>query len=489
MRGWRIILWLLVFSATVSVAHAHVGSKDIYEDMAVGRYKLYLTVRPPVVIPGVATVDVQSSGAHVSRILITPTPMTGEGADHPPVADVMTKSGGDDTSFAGSLWLMKSGSWEVHFQIEGDDGTRTMSIPVPAVALSTLKMQRGMGTMLGVLGFLLVGLMAGIVWAAVRESELVPGTVPDARRRRHALIATACSLILMALVLWGGAKWWNVEAASYAMKVYKPMVVTPQLQGGVLELQIRQGEDKESLSNDDFLPDHGHLMHLYAVREPQMDAVYHLHPERISKGEFRETMPSLPPGKYALYTDVVHANGFPETMLSSITVPPGFSGAPLLGDDAGGQVPSVEAGQPNAEFTLPDGYKMVWDKPAELKANTAYRFHFRVVDAHGEDTTDMVPYMGMAGHAAFIKNDGTVFAHVHPEGSAAMAAVMMANADQDASSSSMAMDMPGMDMSSTKISNVVDFPYGFPSTGQYRIVVQVKRAGQVETSVFDAAVK
>ncbi len=34
----------------------------------------------------------------------------------------------------------------------------------------------------------------------------------------------------------------------------------------------------------------------------------------------------------------------------------------------------------------------------------------------------------------------------------------------------------------------VTFPYGFPQLGEYRLFVQVKRAGQVETGVFDARV-
>ena len=96
---------------------------------------------------------------------------------------------------------------------------------------------------------------------------------------------------------------------------------------------------------------------------------------------------------------------------------------------------------------------------------------------------DMQPYMGMAGHAAFVKTDGTVFAHTHPEGSAAMAALMLANKNM---ADGMSMDMP---METEPISNTVEFPYGFPSAGRYRIFVQMKHGWTVETGVFDAIVE
>jgi hypothetical protein len=35
----------------------------------------------------------------------------------------------------------------------------------------------------------------------------------------------------------------------------------------------------------------------------------------------------------------------------------------------------------------------------------------------------------------------------------------------------------------------VAFPYGFPSPGDYRVFVQIKRAGKIETGVFDARIK
>ena len=54
---------------------------------------------------------------------------------------------------------------------------------------------------------------------------------------------------------------------------------------------------------------------------------------------------------------------------------------------------------------------------------------------------------------------------------------------------SMDMDMP-MEMSehSDPISNTVEFPYGFPSAGRYRIFVQMKHGTTIETGAFDASV-
>jgi hypothetical protein len=123
---------------------------------------------------------------------------------------------------------------------------------------------------------------------------------------------------------------------------------------------------------------------------------------------------------------------------------------------------------------------MVWDKPAALTAGTAYGFTFRLLDPAGNPAADMQPYLGMAGHAAFVKTDGTVFAHTHPEGSAAMADVMLANASMDGMA---AMTPAG------PIAPEVSFPYGFPTPGRYRIFIQMKHGGTVETGVFDAEAK
>jgi anti-sigma factor RsiW len=73
-----------------------------------------------------------------------------------------------------------------------------------------------------------------------------------------------------------------------------------------------------------------------------------------------------------------------------------------------------------------------------------------------------------------VKTDGTVFAHIHPNGSVSMAALMLAEG------------MPAdMQMAET-VRSTVSFPWGFPTPGQYRIFVQMKHGNTVETGVFDA---
>jgi hypothetical protein len=287
----RVALLLLVVALAASqTAWAHVGSKDVFEQVDAGPYRLYVTVRTPTVIPGVATIEVRSSGSAVDGIRITPLPITGEASKHPPTSDAMVQSGNDPAFFTGNLWMMAAGSWEVRFEVSGADGKQVVSVPVPAMALSTLKMQRGLGITLGVLGLFLVISMAGIVAAAGRDARLLPGAVASPERRRRAFFATVGSLGLMGLMVWGGAKWWNVEAASYSADIYRPLAVEPVLNGNQLDLRVTayapKDRERRARSNNDFLPDHGHLMHLYAIRQPEMDVVFHLHPVLAGGGIF-----------------------------------------------------------------------------------------------------------------------------------------------------------------------------------------------------------
>ena len=106
--------------------------------------------------------------------------------------------------------------------------------------------------------------------------------------------------------------------------------------------------------------------------------------------------------------------------------------------------------------------------------------------------------MGMRSHAAVVRDDGAVFVHLHPAGSINLTAQMRFARAEGAGGAlqavgaggAPAMDtMPGMPLHpASAATNAVTFPFVFPEPGAYRIVVQVKIDGLVETAAFDVDV-
>jgi len=442
---------LLLAALFCSVAAGHVGSPDVFFQGKAGPYSLLVAIRPPDVIPGVARIEVRVLSPHVQEdvqeVDLTPTPMTGVAATHPPVADIARRSAADPQFFEGSLWLMSVGSWEVHIGVKGAKGAGELPVPVPAVALKMRPMGKGVGYFLfGMMLFLTVGLVA-IVGAAV-----------DSHRKG----AMAVASVVLVFALWRGSVWWGDDAATYSRRLYKPLGISTLVEGDRMELRITDPGWLPLRKLDDLVPDHGHLMHLFLVEWPGMDRVFHLHPEQTAPGYFATSVPAVPHGTYRIYGDIVHESGFAETAVGEVTLPD-IAGKPVSGDDAAG--PSLPA----------DGFDMVWvhDKTKPIIATQLNLFSFEIVGPDGKPVNDLEPYMGMGGHAEFIKEDGSVFAHIHPTGSVPMASVAVAS------------EAAMMAMHETNPGPIVSFPYGVPTAGKYRVFVQMKRAGKVETGEFE----
>jgi hypothetical protein len=130
----RVIRVLAAAVLTAALASAHVGSPDAYLDAKAGPYQLFITVQPPAVIPGVAQVQVRAETEGVRSIQAAPLTLTGDGARYAPTPDVLKRSKDDAQYFTGSLWLMRSGSNQIRFEIAGDQGKGVVSLPLPATA-------------------------------------------------------------------------------------------------------------------------------------------------------------------------------------------------------------------------------------------------------------------------------------------------------------------------------------------------------------------
>jgi hypothetical protein len=463
-------------------AGAHLGSPDVFVDAAAGPYRLLVTVRPPHAIPGVADVEILTADPDIREVRIVPLPLTGPGAQFAPVPDLAARSHDDPRLFAGHLWMMTAGAWQVRVTASGDRGAGVLSVPVPTLPQSTLAMSGGLRRLLFVFMLVLGAGLVAIVSATAREARLEAGETAgavDRKRGRLAGVLTACIVVSVVLL---GNWWWTIEASNYARYVYKPLQATASVTAadGTLRLTIRDPGWISTRKLDDFVPDHDHLVHLFIV-SPELDRLWHLHPDEIATGEFEQRLPEIPPGHYELFADLVHRTGVSETVTAGLDMP-AIRGTPLTGDDSSFASASGREGDQVAP--LPDGGRMVWlrdSKPQTLKQLTM--FTFRVEDASGEPANDLTLYMGMPGHAIFVRRDRQVFAHVHPSGSAPMAAMEIGQRSLNAQPS----DPPHAHHAGA-LPATVSFPYGFPEAGDYRIFVQVKRGGRIETGAFDARV-
>jgi len=468
----------------VASVQAHVGSPDVFFEGAAGPYPLFVTIRPPAVIPGVSEIEIRTSAVDVGRIRITPLPLSGEGAKYAPTPDTATRSKDDPQYFTGSLWLMVSGSWQVRIEVDGGSGAGELSVPVPAVALRTSEMQVAMGALLFALMILLSWGAVSIAGAAVRDAQLEPGLEPSADQRRRGRRVMAGAAVAVLVVLYLGNAWWKVEAGAYDRYIYKPLRMTAALESGErLVLKLSDPGWLRMRSLDDFIPDHTHLMHLFMIRLPEMERVWHLHPTMRETGVFVHKLPPAPAGRYQLYADVVHKNGFPETLVAEIDLPE-VTGKPLEGDDSAGAGPAMsQAGNDRVVAELSGGARLLWDRPTEpYRVKKPYLFRFRVVDADGQPAKDLELYMGMPGHAAFVRRDRKIFAHVHPSGSVPMAALALAQRPAP-------VDPHSGHGAAKSLPPQVSFPYGVPEAGQYRLLVQIRKAGKVETGIFDFKVE
>jgi hypothetical protein len=462
------------------MASAHVGSPDVFVAASAGPYRLLVTVRPPHVIPGVANVEIVAADEGVSRLLIVPLPLAGAGAQFAPVADAVQPSRDNPRVFRGELWMMTAGAWQVRVTASGDRGMGFLSVPVPTLPQETRTMSIALRTVLFALMLLLGGGFVAIVSAVVREATLEPGCPAHAAARRRGRIAGVVATGVLLTILFLGNLWWTVEASSYARFVYKPLQMVPLVASdGRLVLALHDPGWIGSRRLDDLVPDHGHQMHLFVV-SPTLDRFWHLHPDETATGTFEQRLPRLAAGRYELFADLVHATGVSETIVAGLEAP-ALEGFPLAGDDSAFATGVTEAGGQRAR--LADGGSMVWVRDDPLTTKRLTMFTFRVEDAAGEPARDLEPYMGMPGHAIFVRRDRQVFAHVHPSGSAPMAAMAIGQRAFNSGSPAQPHRHDGAGLPPT-----VSFPYGFPQPGDYRIFVQVKRHGHVDTGAFDAHV-
>lgn len=511
-RGARFAL----VGAIALVASAHVGSPDTYFEGAAGPYHVRVIVRSPGVVPGLAQISVRLlTAGDVRRVLVLPVywdPRTAA----PPPPDVAARVPGDSTLYSAALWLMTGGSYGVQVTVEGAAGSGTALVPVMAVATRRLALAKSLGAALLAFGVFLFFGAVTLVGAAVRESGLEPGAAPDPRRTLRSRVAMGVATGVLALALLGGRAWWNGVDAAYRTGLFQPLHATATVRMADGAQVLRLAINDTSWTNPKrqwtpLVPDHGHLMHLFLVRDSTLDAFAHVHPLPLDSITFETHLPPLAPGRYRVYADIVHESGFAQTLVSTVDISStGGSWRPSDPDDAWTSANGRRA--TGNVVALQDGSTMTWEREGTpIVVDQEAPLHFVVTDPAGRPAT-LEPYMGMTGHLMLTRDDGAVFVHLHPAGTVSLAAVetfalrqpgdtvrgllgarltaLEKGSGERGAVPDRATPMPGVHRGEPlPAPGSLSFPYAFPKQGPYRLWVQVKRSGRILTGVFDVEVR
>ena len=474
---------------------AHVGSPNVFFAGKAGPYDIKVVVRPPEVVPGIARVTVRA-GSDVQRVSIRPV-FWRAGSKGAPSADETTKLAGGAGTFEGSIWLMARGATSVDVIVAGSKGEANVLVPVAAVATGRLQMNPILGGLLAVLGLFLVAGLVNIVYKAAGESLVPAADMLDTSARRKARYVAALALPVLALVIFGGARWWRAVDRDYQRTIYRPAPLRVELKGS--ELTVAITEPLYALRNQvsALMPDHGKMMHLFLVKSGDARGFAHLHPIALDSSgtpTLRATLPQLPAGSYHVYGDVVHETGFERTLVGTLAIPDGQPSprsasdpddAWFIGDPAtGGAIKLTDGSTMQVELT-PKG---------QLRAGVEQTIRVSVSDPAGKPAR-LEAYLGMPAHGVVSRLDGSVYVHLHPMGTITMAA-QDAFAIRDRGDTTKAGRLNLADHSAhmpravraDTMPSVIEFPYEFPKGGDYRLFVQVRRAGRVHTGAFAVTV-
>lgn len=483
------------------VASAHIGSPNVIFEGKAGAYDVRVIVRPPAVVPGLAEVTVRLLDGSATRVAVRPVFWRAGLAGSPSPDEAQLVPGQRDT-YTAQLWLMARGAYSVYVMIDGERGSGSASVPVMSVATGRLGMSLGLGALLAMLGALLVAALVTIVHRAAGESVAPAGQPMDAARLRRARIVAGVAFPLICIVLLGGAKWWAVVDADYATRMYRPPPTRTSIisssEQSALRFTVTDSAGTPARL-EPLMPDHGRMMHLFLI-DTSTRSFAHLHPTFDDTATFTTAIPPLPPGHYRLIGEVVTELGQTRTLTGAVDLTSADSVAASRrrerDADDGWTVRPGRALAPGVRDTLADGSTIEWtgNDPATLTAGEPTHLRFRVRDPGGASAV-LEPYLGMPAHAVIARSDGSVFIHLHSMGTVSPAAQQVfALRDRGDTTPKGRLLLATTDSMSAAVAHdahaspEISIPYEFPRGGDYRIWIQVRRAGRVLTGTFNVHV-
>ena len=533
------LIWVGIL--TPILAWSHLGSPNIVLEGTAGPYPVLINIMPPEVVPGLAQISVRVKSEKIEAVSIQGIYYR-SGSDGAPTPEALTGVPGDEQLYSGKIWLMERGSASVKVIVDGWQGTGSTVVPIPSIAVREPEMEQGLSVALAILGLILFLGAITLVYASVGEASVPLGEKLSKKKRWVSVAVAGASLVLFMGILNFGKSWWESDENRYKWRMFESTPIQTQVDNRDLTIRISSEYSYNQDANgkrwykggaDPFydrtptalIPDHGKLMHAFLIEKESGKYFSHVHPVRQDSVTYTVALTDqLPEGTYHLFADIVHQSGIIETLYDEVEFeayqPPQEEVVPVV---AVNDAEEMTADPDDSYYTfrayegneqvLENNWKVRWEQASQgsITAGQVMSLTFSIENEVGVPLP-LEPYLGMLGHAAVMRDDGKVYIHLHPVGTISMAAQeALANQINDDlltlclpidSTGVKKLDLPLLDprqvtnmkaevekqMEANGLTNQVSFPYAFPEAGTYRIWVQMKVQGEVQTAAFDVEV-
>ena len=517
-----------------------------------------MIIRPPEVVPGLAEISVRVPTGSVQRVTVLPVYFrAGRKGAPPPDMAIAVPGEPNLYSSQLWLMESGAYSVDVSVEGKEGQGTVVVPVNSVAMSRKPMKPWFGamLATLGGVLFIGMTKLAGAAFGESIVEPGLA---LSRRQRwySRFGMIGGATIFVLVLSV--GKKWWDKDDREYRNNRLYRPTPITAQIvlekDQPTLQLKIEEGRKWTPLIPDHgkmmhlFMvrePSLNAFAHLHPIQKesrkfvaampPLPEGQYQLYADITHENGFSETLtatvqiPSMPETYSALWKmpnngEAICASA---ALLASLTnfivapdmddswhISPGSAGvspanapsrtiqtpsAPLsrMEENSSLRTPSPPLGERDgvrgSVAILTDGYKLVWENYRDLDQKGELSLTFKLLDPNGRPAP-LESYMGMLGHAAVRRNDGAVFAHLHPAGTFSMASLQFFQSSiMGATAPDRSYSAPQASIAHTNhvilsTNGIATFPYEFPKPGPYRIWVQLKSSGKVLTGAFDTQI-
>ena len=239
-----------------------------------------------------------------------------------------------------------------------------------------------------------------------------------------------------------------VRGLAVAENGLRVVVEDPELRRGRAErLRFRIVNDSGKTVRD-FQVEHEKRMHLIVARR-DLATFQHLHPTQQSDGSWTTDITLDGPGSYRLFADFSSGDE-PYTLASDLRV------------DGDADLRALPAPAPTS--TSDGGYDVRLDTG---RARPGTEADLRFTITKDGQTVHTEPYLGAGGHLVALREGDLAFLHVHPTEGAHGHGQKKTDEHDDS----------------------IGFAATFPTTGRYRLFLQFKHQGRVQTVAFTQEVK